>query len=80
MAGKSRPDQDNAAMTRFRADLVFYFDAKDLDSVPRRLRELAAAAETAGFDFGGGKAEPASEAARPEDGWTRFAPLSDAPD
>jgi hypothetical protein len=36
-------------MARFRADLVFYFDAEDTRMVPRRSQELAAAAATAGF-------------------------------
>ncbi len=65
-------------MPRFRAGLVFYFDAEDTEAVPRRLQELAAAAASAGFDFHGGKAEAGSE---PEsaDGWTPYAPLSEPP-
>ena len=66
-------------MTRFRADLVFYFDAEDTRKVPRRLQELADAAATAGFDFHGGKAEPGSEPEPTEDGWTEYAPLPDPP-
>jgi len=66
-------------MPRFRADLVFYFDAEDKRMVPRRLQELADAAATAGFDFQGGKAEPGSEPEPTEDGWTEYAPLPDPP-
>jgi hypothetical protein len=59
-------------MPRFRAELVFYFDADDERTVPRRLQELNAAAAAVGFDFHGGQAAEGSEPA--EDGWTRYAP------
>jgi hypothetical protein len=64
---------------RFRAELVFYFDADDLRAVPRRLQELHAAADAVGFDCHGGKAEEGSEPEEPEDGWTYYAPLPDPP-
>ena len=66
-------------MPRFRAELVFYFDAEDTKRVPKRLQELADAAATTGFDFHGGKAEPGSEPEPSEDGWTAYAPLPDPP-
>jgi hypothetical protein len=66
-------------MPRFRAELVFYFDAEDERVVPRRLHELAAAAASIGFDFHGGKAEAGSEPEPPDDGWTAYAPLPGPP-
>lgn len=64
-------------MPRFRAELIFYFDAEDAQAVPRRLQQLAASAEAAGFDFHGGKAQAGSEPEQPGDDWTPYAPLSD---
>jgi hypothetical protein len=67
-------------MPRFRAELVFYFDAEDARAVPRRLHEVTTAAATAGFDFHSAKAEPGSEPEPREDGWTAYAPLPDPHD
>ena len=66
-------------MPRFRAEVVLYFDADDMRAVPRRLRELSAAAEAVGFDFHGGKAQEGTE---PDtgDGWTPYAPLPEPTD
>jgi hypothetical protein len=66
-------------MPRFRADLVFYFDADDRRTVPRRLQELNAAAAAVGFEFHGGQAAEGSEPEPPEDGCTRYAPMPDPP-
>ena len=67
------------AMPRFRADLVFYFNAGEMNSVPRRLQELKAAAESVGFDFHSGQAEEGSEPEPDEDGWVGYGPLPDPP-
>jgi hypothetical protein len=66
-------------MPRFRAEVVFYFDADDMRTVPRRLRELNAAAEAVGFDFHRGEAAEGSEPEPAEDGWTHYAPMPDPP-
>jgi len=66
-------------MPRFRAEVVFYFEAEDTHAVPRRLRELNAAAEAVGFDFHGAKAEEGSEPDTGDDGWTGYAPLPEPP-
>lgn len=64
-------------MPHFRAEVVFYFDADDMRTVPRRLQELNAAAAAVGFDFHGGKAAEGSEPEPAENGWTRYAPMAD---
>ena len=66
-------------MPRFRAEVVFYFDADDMRAVPRRLQELNAAATAVGFDFHGGKTTEGSAPEPAEDGWTRYAPMPDPP-
>ena len=66
-------------MPRFRAEVVLYFEAQDLRAVPRRLRELAAAAEAVGFDFHTAKAEEGSEPDTDGEGWTGYAPLPEPP-
>jgi hypothetical protein len=66
-------------MPRFRAEVVLYFEADDMRAVPRRLRELNAAAEAAGFDVHGAKAEKGSEPDTGDDGWTGYAPLPEPP-
>jgi hypothetical protein len=66
-------------MPRFRAEVVLYFEADDMRAVPRRLRELNAAAEAVGFDFHGAKTEEGSEPDTGNDGWTGYAPLPDPP-
>jgi hypothetical protein len=48
-------------------------------AVPRRLRELTAAAEAVGFDFHRAKTEEGSEPHTGNDGWTGYAPLPDPP-
>jgi hypothetical protein len=62
-------------MPRFRAEVVLYFEADDTRAVPRRLRELRAAAEATGFEFHAAKAQQGSEPDTGEDGWTGYAPL-----
>jgi hypothetical protein len=66
-------------MSRFRAEVVFYFDAEDIRSVPKRLRALNESAGRVGFDIHGSKVEEGSEPEPDEDGWTSYAPLSDPP-
>ncbi len=66
-------------MPRFRAEVVFYFEAENMRAVSRRLRELKAAAEASGFDLHRAKAEEGSEPETGDDGWTHYAPLPEPP-
>jgi hypothetical protein len=66
-------------MPRFRAEVVLYFDAEDVRAVPRRLRELNAAAQAVGFDFRAAKTQEGSEPETADDGWTRYAPIPEPP-
>jgi hypothetical protein len=66
-------------MPRFRAEVVFYFEAEDMRAVPRRLRELSAASQAVGFNLHGAKAEEGIEPDTGNDGWTGYAPLPEPP-
>ena len=63
----------------FSCEVVFYFDVEDTRIVPRRLQELAAAAQSVGFDFHGARAEEGSEPDTGDIGWTGYAPLPSRP-
>ena len=63
-------------MPHYRAEVAFSFEAKALTEGGRRLRELSAAAESAGFSLEQARVDPAPPAAAGDSqGWTPYAPL-----
>ena len=62
-------------MPRYRAEVVFTFDAAAPTEGGRRLRELSSAAESVGFSMERARADEAPPPAGDPDGWTSYAPL-----
>ncbi len=62
-------------MPRYRAEVVFTFDATAFTEGGRRLHELSSAAESVGFSLERARTEEAPPPADDADGWTSYAPL-----
>jgi len=59
----------------FVAQVDFHFEAESVDAGGRRLRELATAARTVGFEIMQGKVEPATPPPETDrTSWTRYGP------
>ena len=64
-------------MPIFTAHVELQFEGDDLAAGGRRLRELAEAARSVGFELKAGRVEPAiSRSDSATDGWTRYTPDS----
>ena len=65
-------------MPTFIAHVDFHFEAERVEDGGKKLRELAKAAETVGFDFTGGHIEPAAAGIDTREGdWTGYGPKTD---
>ena len=60
---------------RYRAEVVFTFDAVALTEGGRRLHELSSAAESVGFSLERARADEVPPPAADAEGWTSYAPL-----
>ena len=60
-------------MERFTAEVKFSFDAETIETAGAKLRRLAEAATSVGFDMTQGVVVPATESVD-ESGWTSYGP------
>ena len=61
-------------MQRFRAEVVFTFEASGIEAGGRRLHELSNAAQAVGFELRSAEVHPDEHEGGDDAGWTPFAP------
>jgi hypothetical protein len=62
-------------LPRFVAHVEFRFEAESVEAGGKRLRELATAADSVGFEMKSGRVEAAPPSTDPDpDGWTGYGP------